>query len=146
MNLTRIDPWRDLETLSTRLNRLFNTAVSRPDDEMPFGDWLPAMDVEETDGEYLIKADLPAIRREDVKVGVTDGVLTIEGERKQEKEEKNRKFHKVERSFGKFVRRMSVPTDVDQSKIEAEVKDGLLRVRLPKSVSAKPRSVEIKVA
>ncbi|HEX5217818.1 MAG TPA: Hsp20/alpha crystallin family protein [Vicinamibacterales bacterium] len=146
MNLTRIDPWRDLETLSTRLNRLFNTAVARPDDEMPFGDWLPAMDVEETDADYLIKADLPAIRREDVKVGVTDGVLTIEGERKQEKEEKNRKFHKVERSFGKFVRRMSVPTDVDQSKIEAEVKDGLLRVRLPKSVSAKPRSVEIKVA
>lgn len=146
MNLTRIDPWRDLETLSTRLNRLFNNTLSKPDDEMPFGDWVPAMDVEETAGEYLIKADLPAIRREDVKVGVTDGVLTIEGERKHEKEETNRTFHKVERSFGKFIRRMSVPTDVDQTKIAAEVKDGLLKVHLPKSVSAKPRSVEITVA
>ena len=146
MNLTRIDPWRDLETLSTRLNRLFNTTVSKPDDEMPFGDWLPAVDVEETDAEYLIKADLPAIRREDVKVGVTDGVLTIEGERRQEKEEENRKVHRVERSFGKFIRRMSVPTDVDQAKIAAEVKDGLLSVHLPKSAAAKPRSVEVKVA
>ena len=146
MNLTRIDPWRDLETLSTRLNRLFNTTVSKPDDEMPFGDWLPAVDVEETDAEYLIKADLPAIRREDVKVGVTDGVLTIEGERRQEKEEENRKVHRVERSFGKFIRRMSVPTDVDQTKIAAEVKDGLLSVHLPKSAAAKPRSVEVKVA
>ena len=146
MNLTRIDPWRDLETLSTRLNRLFNTTVSKRDDEMPFGDWLPAVDVEETDAEYLIKADLPAIRREDVKVGVTDGVLTIEGERRQEKEEENRKLHRVERSFGKFIRRMSVPTDVDQAKIAAEVKDGLLSVHLPKSAAAKPRSVEVKVA
>jgi len=146
MNLTRIDPWRDLETLSTRLNRLFNTTVSKPDDDMPFGDWLPAVDVEETDAEYLIKADLPAIRREDVKVGVTDGVLTIEGERRQEKEEKNRKVHRVERSFGKFIRRMSVPTDVDQTKIAADVKDGLLSVHLPKSAAAKPRSVEVKVA
>lgn len=146
MNLTRIDPLRDLETLSSRLNRFFGVPlVNVPEDAMPFGDWLPAMDVEETDQEYLITADLPAIRREDVKVGITDGVLSIEGERKKEKEEKNKKFHKVERSFGKFVRRIAVPTDVEQAKIAAEVKDGLLKVHLPKAATAKPRSVEVKV-
>ena len=147
MNLTRVDPFRDLETLSSRLNRFFGAPlVNMPEDAMPFGDWLPAMDVEETDQEYLITADLPAIRREDVKVGITDGVLSIEGERKQEKEEKAKKFHKVERSFGKFVRRIAVPTDVELAKIAAEVKDGLLKVHLPKAATAKPRSVEVKIA
>jgi HSP20 family protein len=113
---------------------------------MTFGEFMPAMDVEESDQEYLITADLPAIPRDNVKVGIIDGVLSIEGERQQEKEEKNRKFHRVERSFGKFVRRMAVPTDVDQAKVAAEVKDGLLKVHLPKSAVAKPKIVEIKIA
>ena len=147
MNLTRFDPMKDLEMLTTRLSRVFGAPlVAVPEDGMPFGDWLPAMDIEETEHEYLVTADLPAIRREDVKIGITDGLLSIEGERRQEKEEKNRKFHRVERSFGKFVRRLSVPTDVDQTKVAAEVKDGILKVHLPKTAAAMPRSVEVKVA
>jgi HSP20 family protein len=147
MNLTKFDPMRDLEVLSSRLNRVFGMPlVTMPEDGAPFGDFMPAMDMEETDQEYVITADVPAIPRENVKVGIIDGVLSIEGERKQEKEEKDRKFHKIERSFGKFVRRISVPTDVDQDKVAAEVKDGLLKVHLPKSASAKPRTVDIKVA
>jgi HSP20 family protein len=145
MNLVRFDPIRELETLSSRLNRMFNTPQT-PEDGMTFGEFMPAMDVEESDQEYLITADLPAIPRDNVKVGIIDGVLSIEGERQQEKEEKNRKFHRVERSFGKFVRRMAVPTDVDQAKVAAEVKDGLLKVHLPKSAVAKPKIVEIKIA
>jgi HSP20 family protein len=146
MNLTRFDPMKDLETLTSRLNRMFNTPRAGSPEDMPFGDFLPPMDIEENEKEYLLTADLPAIRREDVKVAVTDGVLAIEGERRLEKDEQTRKFHKVERSFGKFVRRVVVPTDVDQAKIAAEVKDGLLTVHLPKSAAAKPRSLEIKVA
>ena len=148
MNLTKFDPMRDLEVLSSRLNRVFGMPMMplTTEEGMPFGDFMPAMDVEETDQEYLITADLPAIPREQVKVGIIDGVLSIEGERKQDKEEKNRKFHKVERSYGRFVRRLSVPTDVDQGKVAAEVKDGLLKVHLPKSALAKPRTVDIKVA
>ena len=148
MNLTRFEPLRDLELLSNRLNRFFGPSLFQGvvDEDARFGDWTPAVDVEETDKEYLIKADLPAIQREDVKVRVEEGVLTIEGERKQEKEEKGRKFHRVERSYGKFVRRLTLPTDVDQQKVAADFKEGVLRVHLPKAAGAVPRSVDIKVA
>ena len=146
MNLVRLDPFRELEGLSTRLNRLFDGSLAgKSDAGAVFGDWTPAMDIEETDGEYLLKTDLPAMKREEVKVGISDGVLTVEGERKHEKEEKDRKFHKIERSYGRFVRRVAVPTDVDLQKINAEFKDGVLNVHMPKSASAKPRSVDVKI-
>ena len=147
MNLARIDPFRELETLTNRLNRMISMPLSRMGDDAPaFGDWAPAMDVEETDGEYVVKADLPAIRKEDIKIGISDGVLTVEGERKQEKEEKGRKFHRVERSYGKFIRRLAVPTDVDPQKVSAKFSDGELQVHLPKSASATPRAIDVKVS
>ena len=148
MNLTRYDPFRDLELLASRLNRVIGPTFppgAAVDEGMRFGDWAPAMDVEETDKEYLIKADLPAIPKDDVKIRIEEGVLTVEGERKQEKEEKGRKFHRIERSYGKFVRRMALPTDVDQQQIVADFKEGVLQVRLPKKATAAPRSVEVKV-
>ena len=86
------------------------------------------------------------MKKEDVKVEVLDGVLTIQGERTQEKEEKGKKFHKVERSYGKFVRQFALPTDVEATKVQAEYKDGVLNVHLPKTAAAKPTSVEVKVA
>jgi HSP20 family protein len=148
MKMMRWDPFRELEDMSTRLNRFFGQVPARATEEEGafFADWSPAVDVEETDKEYLIKADLPAVKKEDVKVGIEEGILTVQGERKQEKEEKNKRFHRMERSYGKFVRRMSVPMDVDQQKVAAEFKDGVLNVHLPKSNGAKPRSVDIKVA
>jgi HSP20 family protein len=85
------------------------------------------------------------MKREEVKVGITDGVLSVEGERQHGKEEKGKKFHKVERSFGRFVRRVAGPTDVDQQKIRAEFKDGVLSVHMPKSTSAKPGSVDVTI-
>ncbi len=147
MKLMHFDPLRELETFTSRLNQAFGQSVTRQGNEDAlFADWAPAMDVEETDQEYVIKADLPDVKREDVQVGIQDGVLSLEGERKQEKDEKNRKYHRVERLYGKFVRRMSVPTDVDETKVGAEFKNGVLLVRLPKTAAAKPRTIDVKVA
>jgi HSP20 family protein len=148
MNLTRWDPFRELEDMSARLNRVFTQAPwqRQADDGGAFAEWVPAVDVQETDKEYVIKADLPAVKKEEVKVSVENGVLAIEGERREEKEEKGRKFHRLERSYGKFVRRISVPTDVDQQHVAADFKDGVLSVHLPKSATAAPRTIDVKVS
>jgi HSP20 family protein len=149
MNIVRWDPFRELEDMSTRLGRFFNQAQLRravDDDGALFADWAPAVDVQETDKEYVVKADLPDVRKEDVKVGIEDGVLTLEGERKQEKEEKGKKFHRVERVYGKFVRRLALPMEVDAQKVAAEFKDGVLNVRMPKAENVKPRAIDVKVA
>lgn len=147
MNLMRFEPFRELEEMSSRLNRILGMDLKPVDvPDGGFADWAPAMDVQETENEYLIKADLPDVKKEDVKVSVEDGILAVEGERRMDKEEKGKKFHRVERSYGKFVRRMTVPTDVDQQKVQANFKDGVLNVHLPKSTTAKPRTVEVKVA
>lgn len=144
MNLTRWDPLRELDSLSSRMNQMFPVTVRRNDD-VTFADWAPAVDVQETDKEYLIKADLPEIKKDDMKIAIDDGVLSMEGERKQEKEEKGKKFHKVERIYGKFVRRMALPSDVDEAKVTAEFKDGVLNVHLPKAANARPHSVDVKI-
>ena len=111
-----------------------------------FTDWAPAVDVQETDGEYVLKADLPEVKKEEVKVEMEDGILTIEGERKQEKEEKGKKFHRIERSYGKFVRRFALPTEVEAGAVRAEFKEGVLVVHLPKAATTRPKSIDVKVA
>jgi HSP20 family protein len=147
MNIVKWNPFRELEDIQTRLNRMFNdTPVRRLEHDVFFADWVPPVDVEETEKEYLIKAELPEIKKEEVKVEVLDGVLTIEGERRQEKEEKGRRFHKVERSYGKFVRQFALPPNVESTTVAAEFKDGVLNVHLPKTAAAKPATVEVKVA
>lgn len=147
MNIVKWNPFRELEDLQTRLNRLMTEpGVDRTDEPFAFADWAPAVDINETDNEYTVKADLPEVKKEDLKIALEDGVLTIQGERKQEKEEKGKKFHRVERQYGQFVRRFALPTEVDGAKVNAEFKDGVLNVRLPKSATAKPRSIDIKVA
>ena len=103
------------------------------------------MDISETDGEYLIKAELPEVKKEDVKVTLEDGVLTIQGQRRQEKEEKTTKYHRIERSYGTFVRSFSLPDQVNESGVKAEFKDGMLNLHIPKSEKAKPRAIEVKV-
>lgn len=148
MNIVKWNPFRELEDMQTRMNRFFNeTPARRPDaDGLFFADWSPAVDIHETDKEYLIKAELPEMKKEDVKIEVLEGVLTIEGERTQEKEEKGKKFHKVERSYGKFVRQFALPNEVDAAKVQAEYKDGVLNVHLPKTAAAKHNAIEVKVA
>ena len=104
------------------------------------------MDITEDDKEYLIKAELPEVRKEDVKVTVENGVLTLQGERRQEKEEKGRRFHRVERSYGSFVRSFTLPESVDEGGVKAEYKDGVLALHLPKSEKVKPKAIDVKVA
>jgi HSP20 family protein len=144
MNLTRFDPFHELEEMSARIGSMLGR-INRRDFEA-FGDWAPAVDVQETDSEYLVKADLPEMTKENVKIGIEDGVLTIEGERRQEKEEHTKKYHRLERAYGKFVRRLSVPTDVDEAQVKAEFKNGVLSVHMPKSSDTRPRSVAVPVA
>lgn len=148
MNIVKWTPFRELEDIQTRLNRFFGELPARKIEEegLFFADWTPVVDVQETEKEYLIKAELPEVKKEDVKVEMLDGVLTIEGERKQEKEEKGKKFHKVERAYGKFVRQFALPNEVESTKIAAEFKEGMLNVHLPKAAVAKPKSIEVKVA
>ena len=148
MNLVKSNPFRELREIQNYLNRVFDEQPLRRIEESGpvFTDWAPPVDVQETDTEYLVKAELPEIKKEDIKVELLDGVLTIEGERKQEKEEKGKKFHKVERSYGKFVRQFALPTGIDTTKVQAEFKEGMLNVHLPKTAVAKPKSVEVKVA
>lgn len=138
MNLVKWSPFRELEDIQTRLNRIFN--------ETPFADWSPAVDIQETEKEYLIKAELPEVDKEHVKIEMLDGVLTIRGERQQEKEEKGKTFHRMERSFGTFVREFALPAEVDASKIEAQFKAGVLNIHLPKTATVKAKPIEVKVA
>jgi HSP20 family protein len=126
MNLVKWDPWVDREIF--------------------LGEWGPAVDIQETEKEYVLKADLPEVRKEDVKVQTHDSVLTVEGERKQEKEAQGRKFHRIERAYGKLIRRFSLPTEVDAGAIHAEFTEGVLTIHLPKSDAATPKSVEVPVA
>ncbi len=108
-------------------------------------EWAPVVDIQETETEYLVKADLPEVEKKDVQVTVQEGVLTIQGERKQEKEEKGRKFHRVERSYGTFLRTFTVPEDAEETKVTADFKDGVLRVHLPKTEKPRSKAIEVKV-
>lgn len=144
MNIVRWNPFREMDDMQARLNRMLGEP-GRLDDPLAFTDWAPAVDIQETDKEFTVKADLPEVKKEDIKVELHDGMLSIEGERKQEKEEKGKKFHRVERHYGQFVRRFALPADVDGAKVLAEFKDGVLNVHVPKTSNGKPKPVEIQV-
>ena len=149
MALVRWDPFRELEEMSGRLNRIFARSEARTSngkETMIIADWTPSVDISETEGEYQIKAEIPDVRKDDVKVTVEDGVLTIQGRRNQEKEEKGTKYHRIERSYGSFARTFSLPDVIEADKVNAEFKDGVLNLRLPKSEKAKPKAIEVKVA
>jgi HSP20 family protein len=148
MALVRWDPFRELEEMSDRLNRVFTRPAMRTNgkEQLTVADWMPIVDISETDGEYVIKAELPEVKKEDVKVTVENGVLTLQGERRQEKEEKGKKYHRVERSYGSFVRSFTLPESIDESGVKAEYKDGVLHLHLPKSEKVKPKAIEVKVA
>jgi HSP20 family protein len=148
MNLMKWDPFRELEDVSNRLNRVFGRPLARmePNEMFTVADWTPSADISETDTAYLIKAEIPGVNKEDVKVTIENGMLTIQGERKMEKEEKDKKFHRIERSYGSFMRSFRVPDDADESAVKAEFKDGVLNVTLTKSAKAKPKAINVSVS
>ena len=149
MNVTRWEPFREFEKLPDQVARLFGYPTLRPyatEEALTVADFMPAVDIYETEQEYLVKLDLPEIAKEEVKVYVEDGVLTIRGERKKEKEEKGKRFHRVERSYGTFLRTFTVPPDVDETKIDAEFKQVMIKVQLHKSENEKPKTIDVKVS
>lgn len=142
------DPFKELEEISDRFNRIFGRLPAyRPTgrEALTVADWVPMVDISEDDKEYLIKAEIPEVDKKDVKIAVEEGVLTIQGERKKEKEEKGKKFHRVESSYGSFIRSFTLPQNVAEDKLRAEFKDGVLRVHLPKAEKPKAKTVEVKV-
>jgi HSP20 family protein len=137
-----------MEELQNRLSNLYGRTPARlgdaKEESITVGEWAPLVDITEDEKEYIIKTELPEVKKEDVKVTVENGLLTIVGERKFEKEE-NKKYHRVERAYGRFVRSFVVPDSVDADKLSAEFKDGVLKVHLPKGEKAKPKQIEVKV-
>jgi HSP20 family protein len=142
------DTVREIEQISDRLNRLLGEGRAQTEgreESMASSDWTPLVDVMETDAEFQIRAELPGVDKEKVKLSVEDGVLTISGLREPEKEEPGRRYHRLERAYGSFARSFAVPDTVDQQKVTAEFKNGLLTVRLPKSEKARPKSITVTV-
>jgi HSP20 family protein len=137
-----------MQELQDRFNSVLGLAPTRQTEggkeTMNVARWSPLVDVAEDEKEYVIKAELPEIRREDVRVTVENGVLTLSGERKYEQEQKGRRFHRVERAYGNFVRSFTLPDDADPTKVAAEFKDGVLRIRLAKNEKAQPKTIEVK--
>lgn len=146
---SRWDPFRDFEEWENRLQRNLGwplpTGNGGDKEAMTVAQWSPAVDITEDEMEYLIKAELPEVKKEEVKVNVENGVMTISGERKFEKEEKNKKYHRIERSYGSFMRSFTLPEGTSGEKVSAEFKDGVLKVHLPKDEKAKPKAVEVNV-
>ena len=138
MSVVTWNPFRELDDMLNRYGR----AAGR---DVVSTEWRPAADIAETDKAYIIKAELPEVRKEDVDVSVHDSVITIKGERRYEKTDDSEQQHRVESFYGQFSRSFSLPADVDQGGITAESKDGVLRVYLPKLEAEQPKTIDVKV-
>jgi HSP20 family protein len=146
MSLVRWDPFADVDSM---FNRLMPSAFLRS--SLAAGgngkklEWSPSADISETDKEYLIRAELPAVKKEDVQVMLDQGVITIKGERKQQTEDKNEKFHRIESFYGSFERSFSLPENINADAIRCESKDGILSVHIPKTETQKQKPKQISV-
>jgi HSP20 family protein len=146
MRVIKWEPFRDVDDV---FDRFFAESMRRWPRQgaatQPPREWAPPADVSETDGEFVIKAELPEVRKEDVSITVQDGVLTLAGERKQEKREDEEKVHRVERFYGSFARRFALPDNADEQGIRAESRDGLIVIRIPKQrvVEPQPRQIQV---
>ena len=143
--------FKELEALHNSLGSLFSRPqVPRPEshEETPMrvAEWTPLVDISEDDQEYLIKAELPEVKKEDVKITMEDGTLTISGDRKYEKAENGKKYHRVERAYGSFGRCFSLPDDASPAKVTADFEDGVLKVHLAKNEKPRPQQVEVSVS
>ena len=147
MALIRWEPIRELDTIQSEFNRLFNSFFDTPtagNGAAPRR-WVPAMDLVETDTDYVLRADLPGLSEGDVKLELEENVLTISGERKSEQEQRKAGYYRVERSFGSFRRSLTLPEGVDAGAIKATFDNGVLEVRVRKPEQRQPRRVQITV-
>jgi HSP20 family protein len=145
MAMMRWDPFRELGLLQDRMNRLFEDAGRgwRADEPSATTSWSPAVDIYETEGEIIVQAELPGVERNDITLNLENNVLTLKGERRFEKETKQENYHRIERSYGTFSRTFSIPAIVNDEKIRADYKDGILKIALPKKDQVKPKQIKI---
>jgi HSP20 family protein len=137
------DPFREFRTLQDRFNRSFGAPVPARRDEESLGTWLPPVDVAEDKDRIVLTAELPGFREDQIEIQMENGVLTLRGERKFEEEKEGRSYHRLERSYGQFVRSFTLPSNVNREAIKANFSDGLLEIELPKREEAKPRQIRI---
>jgi HSP20 family protein len=146
MTIVRWEPLRELGSLQNEMNRLFNSVFDTPQPGnagTTMRRWMPAMDLVETDEHFVLRADLPGMSEEDIKIEFEDGTLTVSGERKAEHETKNEGYYRVERAFGAFSRSLTLPKGIDAEAVSASFDRGVLEIRVPKPEERKPRRIEI---
>lgn len=147
-NLRTFDPLRDFSSLQERINRLFDDtmrASPEGDEELMSGAWAPAVDIHETDDGFMVTADLPGVKKEDIEIDLKDSTLTIKGEKKFEEKAPKENYIRIERSYGKFIRSFSLPNNIDSEKIKATFNNGTLELNIPKKEDAKPKQITIDV-
>ena len=138
-------PWRGMETLRQEMERVFDRFFEpRWDEFEAVGAWAPKLDFSETKDAFVVKAEVPGVEQKDISVSIQDQMLTVKGEKHKEKEEKDEKYHRVERSWGAFARTIALPAGVDTEKVNATFKDGVLSVKLPKTPAAKGTTIPVK--
>ena len=142
--ISKWEPFRDMLSLRADMDRLFSSLFGGGYEERE-GLWAPLVDIEEDNDTIMVKVEIPGMKKEDIKVSVQSNILTITGERKHESETKNKTFHRVERSYGKFSRMITLPTDVDSDKVKANYKDGILSITLPKPEAVKPKHIDVEI-
>jgi len=155
MSLIRWNPTHELDRwpsdffgIQREINRVFDSFIRggvQADESLMTSYWTPAVDIAEKQDEYIVKMELPGVNKDDVKINLESNILTIKGEKKQEKEEMEKNLHRIERSYGSFQRSFTLPTTVKSDKIDAVFKDGVLSISLPKAEEAKPKQIEVKV-
>ena len=147
MTLVRFNPARDLWRIRDDMDKVFNQFFCRPYEGTDFQevDWSPRVDILEKENEFLLRSELPGMKKDDIKITMLDNILTIKGEKSGEVKEENKNFHLCERHYGKFTRSFRLPNPIEAKKIEASMKEGILTITLPKSEEAKPKEIEIKM-
>jgi HSP20 family protein len=143
MTIVRWEPLRELNSLQSEMNRLFNTAFDSGSSGPALQRWVPAMDLVESGEQFVLRADLPGMSEEDIQIELEDGTLTVSGERKAEHEQREEGFHRVERSFGTFARSLTLPKGIDGDAVSASFDRGVLEIRIPKPEARKPRRISI---
>lgn len=146
MAIIRWDPFRDLITLRERMNRLFEdvfTSARGEEKDIISSSWTPAVDIYEDENQLVLTAEVPGIEEKDIEIKLEDNTLSIQGERKMEKETKEENYHRIERAYGSFYRSFTLPNYIDQEKIQAEHENGILKITMPKKPELKPRKVKI---
>src|ERR687894_851462 len=147
MTITRVDPFREFATLQDRMNRLFGNVYLRDEDVTNRSEWVPPVDIFETEGhDLVVKAELPDMTREDIEVTVENNTLTLRGTKKFPADLKEEQYRRIERNYGTFSRSFTLPNTVDASKVSAEYRNGVLTVKLPFREEAKPRTINVEVA